>query len=133
MKYLTFIAIVLVSVSAFAKADNKILNAIRMVESGGNDNVKDGDNGKAIGPFQIHKEYWQDAIEFDSTIGGKYQDCRNRAYAEKIVVAYWKRYCKKALSNNDYETLAKVHNGGLNGVRVKATEAYWEKVKTVLE
>jgi hypothetical protein len=49
------------------------LEAIRQVESHGNPNLV-GDNGKAIGSFQIWRTYWQDAVEHDKTIGGKYED-----------------------------------------------------------
>lgn len=31
-------------------------------------------------------------LEFDPTIGGKYEDCFDRQYSERVVVAYMKRY-----------------------------------------
>ena len=48
------------------------------VESGGNLNAV-GNNGKAIGPFQILKSYWTDAAEEDPTLkaGAKgYENCK---------------------------------------------------------
>ena len=56
----------------------QILDAIRFVESSGRDDVPDGDDGRAIGPFQIHEVYWRDAAAFDPDLGGTYQDCRRR-------------------------------------------------------
>jgi len=103
-----------------------ILNAIQKVETGGCENPSEavGDGGRAIGPLQIHRAYWQDAVEFDPSIGGKYEDCKDLAYARRIVVAYWTRYAP----NWSSETLARVHNGGPKGHRKTATVKYWGKV-----
>lgn len=110
---------------------DRILNAIRQVETGG---VADpanavGDGGKAIGPFQIHKVYWQDAVEYDPSIGGVYADCKDEAYARRIVIAYLSRYCK---SWSD-ETVARIHNGGPRGHKKAATVKYWRKVDNILD
>ena len=64
-------------ISATASAQSTaLLDAIRRVETGGCKNPANavGDNGKAIGPFQIHRVYWQDAVEHDPSIGGTYAD-----------------------------------------------------------
>jgi hypothetical protein len=112
-----------------------MLHAIMMVESGGNDTLV-GDKGKAIGAFQIHKAYWQDAVEYDKTLGGTYEDCRRRDYARKVVIAYMTRYAPK---NATPEQLARIHNGGagiLKRVGTKAwnnTTAYWKKVQKHLK
>jgi hypothetical protein len=97
------------------------------VESGGRLDLV-GDNGKAIGPLQIHKIYWIDAVSYDKTLAPpdyKYEDCKKLEYAEKIVVAYWNMWASK---NASWEELARVHNGGPKGFGKKATEAYWVKV-----
>jgi hypothetical protein len=104
---------------------DKILNAIHQVESGGaTANVPNGDNGKAIGPFQIHKAYWMDA-----GIPGQYTDCHDYAYSKRVVLAYMKRYCPEALASGDAETIARVHNGGPTGASRKTTLSYWAKVQ----
>jgi hypothetical protein len=108
---------------------DQLLDAMYTVESS-RGRVLVGDEGKAIGPYQIWKAYWQDAVEFDKTIGGKYEDCMNKAYAEKIVRAYWKRYAPKGAT---IEQLARIHNGGgprghLNPNTIK----YWNKIKKEL-
>ena len=108
---------------------HKFLAALRQVESGSDDQVV-GDNGKAIGGFQIWRVYWQDAVDYDKTIGGKYENCFNRNYAERVVVAYLNRYAPEGAS---WETLARIHNGGPKGYKIKATEKYWQKVKRELE
>lgn len=110
---------------------DRILNAIRQVETGGEADPANavGDGGKAIGPFQIHKVYWQDAVEYDPSIGGVYADCKDEAYARRIVIAYLSRYCK---SWSD-ETVARIHNGGPRGHRKAATVKYWRKVDNFLD
>ncbi len=110
---------------------DELLDAIRQVESGG---LKDGgrkavgDGNKAIGPFQIHRPYWE-----DSKVPGKYDDCREPAYARKVVLAYWKRYAPKSLEAVDVQSLARVHNGGPDGAKQECTLAFWRKVERELK
>lgn len=110
---------------------DKILDAIRVTETGGEKDPANavGDGGKAIGPFQIHYSYWKDAVEFDTSIGGKYSDCKDEAYARKIIVAYWTRYAP----NWSFETLARTHNGGPKGHKKSSTLDYWSKVRKNLD
>jgi len=103
---------------------DNLLDAMYTVESGRGKNLV-GDGGKAIGPYQIWREYWQDAVEHDKSIGGKYEDCMNKAYAEKIIRAYWKRYAPKGAT---LEQLARIHNGGPRGHKRSATVKYWNKI-----
>jgi hypothetical protein len=110
---------------------DEILVALRQVETGGVENggrCAVGDGGRAIGPLQIHRPYWQ-----DSGIPGRFEDCREPAYARKVVLAYWRRYCPEALEALDAETLARVHNGGPKGHRKESTVRFWRKVERELE
>jgi Destabilase len=125
MKHLLIVAIL--SVPAFAQSD-RLLDAIRHVESGG-DCTLVGDGGKAIGPYQIHREYWRDAVEADKSLGGTYQDCRSEAYARRVVKAYLKRYGK----NKSDEAMARIHNGGPSGYKKSATWRYWLKIQHAME
>lgn len=113
-----------------------LLDAMYTVESSRGKTLV-GDDGKAIGPYQIWQEYWQDAVEFDKTIGGSYKDCMDKAYSEKIIGAYWKRYAPKDAT---LEQLARIHNGGC-GILSKEhstkekdrkawdnTTKYWKKI-----
>jgi hypothetical protein len=118
----------LVATSAFAaELDPKFLHALNMVEASGREGKIVGDNGKALGPFQIHRSYWQ-----DSKVPGSYGMVTNRAYAAKVVTAYLNRYAKSAVLSNDFEKLARVHNGGPAGASNSATKGYWLRVKKYL-
>lgn len=110
-----------------------ILDAIRQIESSGLPNPPDGDQGRAIGPYQIHEVYWRDAHAFDPSLGGRYADCRSRAYAEKVIDAYMRRYAAEAWLVGDAETVARIHNGGPEGARKAGTLGYWDKVRAELE
>ena len=109
-----------------------ILHAIRMVESHDRPDVPDGDGGRAIGPYQVHEVYWRDALAEDPTLGGTYEDCRDRAYAERIIRAYMLRYAPEAWASGDAEIIARTHNGGPSGPDKASTAAYWERVRAVL-
>lgn len=105
-----------------------ILDAIREVESGGREQPPDGDQGQAIGPFQIHRAYWVDAVASEPSLGGVYDDCRKRAYAEKVVAAYMRLYARRAWDRGRAEVIARIHNGGPRGDRIAATLGYWRRV-----
>ena len=94
---------------------NEVLAAIRVVESNNNPDAV-GDNGNAIGVYQIWEVYWKDATE-RSGLDGKYLDCYNASYADKVVRCYMDRYAtKKRLGRPvTQEDIARIHNGGPNG------------------
>jgi hypothetical protein len=120
--------IVLTQISADApRPIDGLLRAIRSVESRGNDEAV-GDGGRAIGPYQIHYAYWK-----DSGVPGRWEQCRNRKYAEQVVQAYWRKYCRKALAAGDWQTLGMVHNGGPKGDANPATRGYWRKLRSAIE
>lgn len=106
-----------------------LLDAIRHVETGGlrdPENAR-GDGGASLGPYQIQRAYWR-----DSGVPGHYEQVRDQAYAERVVLAYWRRHCPDALRAGDWQTLARVHNGGPAGHRKYATLKYWSKVNAKL-
>lgn len=109
-----------------------LLDAISKVESNDNDDAV-GDNGKALGRFQIWQIYHQDALEKCPDIGGEYKDVKSKIYAERVFVAYMIRYAKKALEDKDYQKIARIHNGGPRGHRKDATIKYWNKVNNHLK
>ena len=135
MKTLNTLIILFVTATAVAVPPPKdidldrILDAIQKVETGGckDPSLAVGDNGKAIGSLQIHYPYWKDATDFDPSIGGKYSDCTDEAYARKIAIAYFTRYSP----NWEIETLAGIHNGGTKGHLRKATVKYRAKVAKI--
>lgn len=103
------------------------VKAIHQVETSGRVGPIKGDGGKALGPLQIHFDYWK-----DSGVKGNYYQCSDLEYSKKVMRAYFERYAPKALEKNDYETLARIHNGGWNGKKNPKTRVYWEKVKKVM-
>ena len=106
-----------------------LFEAIRSVETGGTEQARDavGDRGRSIGPYQISRAYWA-----DSGVRGNWKQCKDRTFAETVMRAYWKRYCPEALRLRDFETLARVHNGGPKGHRKAATLPYWKMIRTQL-
>jgi len=103
-----------------------LLDAIREVETGNHPAPHSavGDGGRSLGPYQIGWRYWR-----DSGVAGQYQSVRNPTYAERVILAYWKRYCPAALARRDWQVLARIHNGGPTGHRDRDTLAYWRKVR----
>lgn len=109
-----------------------LLDAIAVVESGKNPDAI-GDDGKAFGMYQIWEVYWIDAVQFAPVLAGKHEDVFDPQYAERVIIAYWLRYCKSALEEIDFRKLSRVHNGGPRGHRKSRTLPYWIKVNNVLE
>lgn len=107
----------------------RLMIAIRQVETGGHPDPTNalGDDGRSLGPYQITWAYWH-----DSGVPGRYEQVRYDAYARRVMVAYWKRYCPTALEQRDFETLARIHNGGAKGRRTHKTLKYWRKVQEAL-
>ena len=136
MKHIAFIFALAFAPSAYSLTEAQtvqLLKAIKQVESGGDcAAVGDWEYGQpnAIGCYQIHLAYWADAVEYDQTIGGSYNDCYNEAYAERVVRAYMKRYAPKDATMKD---MARIHNGGPRGHKKWATCVYWAKVSKVLK
>lgn len=107
------------------------LDAVSVVESNGKDSAV-GDNGNALGRYQIWEIYWKDAVEYCPELGGRYKDVTTKEYAERVVVAYLMRYGRKFIADNDLQSLARIHNGGPKGHKRKATLGYWKKVERAL-
>jgi hypothetical protein len=105
----------------------KFFSALCQVETGGATGPILGDGGKALGPLQIHYAYWK-----DSGVAGKYSDCARYDYSCKVVTAYLNRYGKRFIITRDYQSLARVHNGGPMGYKNPRTNKYWDKVKNFL-
>ncbi len=124
------LAILLLASQCFAdeREMRRFLDAVRRVETGGLPAAgvgAVGDKGASIGPYQIQRGYW-----LDSRIPGEYRSClTDAAYSERVMRAYWARYCPRALAAEDWETLARIHNGGPKGAKKSATVKYWERVK----
>jgi hypothetical protein len=104
----------------------ELAKAIHQVESSGRTgNNIIGDNGRAIGPLQIHYSNWKDATDFDKKIGGKYSDCHKLEYSKLIFDAYLRRYG----NGKSAEDRARIWNGGPKGSEKSVTKHYWKEVK----
>lgn len=118
-----------------------LLDAIEWVESKGNANAI-GDNGEAVGAYQIHKIYVRDVNRILGKETYTYEDRWNRDKSREMTRIYLKYYDHNTPTDgkNQYpfgnmswqERLARIHNGGPQGYKKESTEAYWEKVKRVL-
>ena len=120
------IPLMLATIAPAASDLRQLLNAIRQVETGGDSDPANavGDGGRSLGPYQITRAYWR-----DSGVPGQYQWVRNKAYAERVMIAYWQRHCPSALARHDWLTLARVHNGGPNGPWEWRTISYWRRAR----
>lgn len=107
---------------------DQILRAIRIVESCDRDNGPRGDGGKAIGPYQIHREYWVDSGRPASTWQ---QGASARETATPAVHDYLRRYQPEAYARADWRTLATLHHCGPN-MKHPSNAAYLRKVGKAL-
>ena len=113
---------------------DRLLDAIWYVESGCRNGPIKGDGGNALGPMQIWRAFWQDAVEFSGQ-GGKYEDVADIKYAKKTVRNYWKRYCTARRVGREPTIwhAAVMVNGGPNAHKASGKKKanlvkYWDKV-----
>lgn len=128
MKWIFLTAVLAAQIGVSAELSPKFVKAVHMVETGGRYGAVWGDGGKALGPFQIHYEYW-----LESGLPGRYEDCANYNYALKVMTVVLNKYAPKAAERQDFKVLARVHNGGPAGYRRKATLPYWSKIQRHLK
>jgi len=118
------IVALLLSVSAQAANLDGFFAALAKVESSGNAKAVNKKEN-ALGIYQIRPAYFQ-----DSKVKGNHSQVFDPVFARSVCEAYFKKYEKKALDNGDFETLARVHNGGCGWRKNKsATDSYWKKIK----
>jgi len=121
MKYI-FSFLIALSINA-ANMDDFFV-ALAKVESSNNPRAINKKEN-ALGIYQIRLAYYK-----DSNVRGKHTDVYNPVIAKQVVLAYFQRYEPKALKNNDFETLARCHNGGCGWRKNKSlTDNYWNKIK----
>jgi hypothetical protein len=103
-----------------------LLDAIVMAESR-SDSQAVGDGGRAIGPYQIHRDYWRDGTRILG-VDWAYEDARDAAKAREVVRAYLVYYGK----GKNLIDLARIHNGGPDGDKKASTLRYASKIAKVL-
>ena len=106
---------------------NNLITALMLVESSGND-MAIGDNGRALGPLQIHRGV---VLDVNKITGSNYrhQDMTNRVAARAVCEAYLKHYGK----GKSLEQQARIWNGGPTGDRKPVTLAYWRRVQKAIK
>jgi soluble lytic murein transglycosylase-like protein len=106
---------------------SNLITALIAVESSGND-LAIGDNGRAVGPLQIHRGVVQDVNRITGS-HYRWEAMTNRVQARAVCQAYLTHYGRGAST----EQLARRWNGGPTGDRKTSTMAYWAKVKKELK
>ncbi len=109
-------------------AFESLLDAIEWVESRGNASAV-GDNGDAIGAYQIHKIYVDDCNRILGYDKFHYEDRWDRDKSRDMIAIVIQHYG----NGKTLEQAARIHNGGPNGWKKKSTENYWKKVKKFLD
>ena len=109
--------------AAHAAPPASFFRALHVVETSGRTGPIIGDNGRALGPLQIHRAY-----HADSRVAGDYSRVADLDYSKRVVTAYLQRYAPAAWAAGDVVTLARIHNGGPRGHLKPATKAYGDKV-----
>ena len=133
MKSIISILSIFIALNSFGANFDQFLNVIAKVESNNNPKAV-GDKGLAIGAYQIHYLYFLDAQRFDKSLKKyKYQNCFDKEVSRKVVIAYLKGYESISISKGDWQTLAKLHNGGPSKNKSpkakKMVDSYWKKVR----
>lgn len=123
MKTWNIILFLALALTAQAAPPDSFFRALHLVETGGRPGAILGDNGRALGPLQIHRAY-----HADSRVAGDYSRCADLDYSKRVVTAYLQRYAPAAWAKGDVTTLARIHNGGPRGASKPATIRYGAKV-----
>jgi hypothetical protein len=124
----------------------RLLDAIQTVEVGnygGSIGLGiEGDEGEALGPFQIHWGYHEDAMGMNSWLLDHELCLDSYDYSVVTMYSYMIKYageeaitgmCTDKLTLGNCETIARIHNGGPSGPEKNNTLVYWNKVKNQLQ
>jgi len=117
---------------------NTLLLALIAVESSGRD-LAVGDDFKAVGCLQIHREVVLDVNAYNRTRGKPIyvwpHDCFSRSNSVAIFHTYQSIYCTKARLGRSVtdEDAARIWNGGPRGYQKKATIPYWERTQAAIK
>jgi hypothetical protein len=106
---------------------DSLLDAIRHVESSNGAHTV-GDNGKAIGDYQLWTVYVDDVNRILKTKKYTYKDREDSKKSREMTRIYLNYYARHH-KLTDLATISRLHNGGPNGHKNKATLAYAKKIQ----
>jgi hypothetical protein len=108
---------------------SNLISALIIVESSGNDQAI-GDNGRALGPLQIHRGV---VLDVNRITGSNYRhsEMTNRVAARAVCEAYLKHYVteKRIGRKPTVADFAKVWNSGPEGFKKTCSDKYAAKVQ----
>jgi hypothetical protein len=108
---------------------SNLITALIIVESSGND-LAIGDNGRALGPLQIHRGV---VLDVNRITGSNYRhsEMTNRVAARAVCEAYLKHYVteKRIGRKPTVADFAKVWNSGPEGFKKTCSDKYAAKVQ----
>ena len=107
--------------------DADVLDAIIKVESSYRTGIH-GDNGRAVGALQIWKITVRDVNRIIGKQKYKYEDRLSRVKSIEMFYIYQRHYNP----TGDLERGCRIHNGGPDGWKEKATVKYYKKVCKIL-
>ncbi len=83
---------------------------------------------RELGPLQITRECWLDAIEHRPEIGGDWMDCQDLGYSLKIMRSYLDRWATVERCGLVTDQIkSRIWNGGPDGHLKDSTWDYWMK------
>lgn len=123
-----------ITITAFCEPSDTLLDAISIVESNNNPNAV-GDNGNAIGCYQIWPLYMRDVIRISRKVymyADRLDPEKSREMVKIYLTHYGKVYKRKTGLEPTDEIYSRIHNGGPNGYKKEATKKYWLKVQNIM-
>ena len=137
-KTIAIIIIALMGTVTYANTQVSIemVDALGIIESHQDPNAV-GDNGAAVGILQIHKEYVDDVNRILGRKVFSYEDRwdSGKSYSMAFVYLnhYGRRYKRLTGKEPTMEVYARIHNGGPNGFKKKATKKYGKRASEVYD
>ncbi|MCG3198551.1 MAG: hypothetical protein GHCLOJNM_03054 [bacterium] len=112
----------------------QVFTALRRIEQGhpGREvSSAMSDGGRTRGPYRIGRGNIEDV---NRRFGTDYTwaDADDPEKAEQIILLYWLIWCPEAVRTGDWETCARIHNGGPDGHLEAATLPYAAKFRAAL-
>lgn len=112
-----------------------LLPSLAIVESNNNDYAI-GDNGKAVGRYQIHQICIDDVNRITGgayVVNDRYDPVKSAEIVSAYLYHYGLQYERQTGKSATIEVLARIYNGGPNGWKKNSTIKYWNKIQEVIK